>query len=313
MNTENLKQSILKTLAYFDLQRYPLTATEMGQWLYRFELGDFKELLLALDGLQSQNKIGQKYGYFYLSGSEATVEERRAKLVISELKLKKARRAAKFIMAVPFLKAVFVCNSVATGTAQSDSDIDFFIITEKNRLYIVRFFTNLILRIFGLRTYGDKTADRICLSFFVDDQNLSLEKIKAVPEDIHFAYWSLQMVPIYDPQNYFKRFLSANFWIKKYVPNFNMQTQYNNLVKPNISSVAWQKVWQAMWRGQYGNMIEQQAREFQLLKLPLSVKEKSKIGDSGVVVNNGIVKLHEYDTRKAIYESWFEKLKEIGL
>ncbi len=312
-NQSYLAKSILRTLVYFDLVAYPLTANEIWQFLYKEIADDFKPILSALEDLKNNSIIAEKYGYYYLFGKDDLVEKRRSQLVISELKLKKARRAVKFIRGVPFLKAVFVCNTVAAGTAFEESDIDFFIIAEKNRLYIVRFFTNLILRIFGLRTYGDKMADRICLSFFVDDQNLSLEKLKALPEDIHFSYWALQMVPIYDPQNYFKRFLSANFWIKKYVPNFNMQTQYNNLVKPNIVMSIWQKIWQTMWQGPYGNLIETQAREWQLLKMSLSVKEKSKLGDNGVVVNQGVVKLHEYDTRGAIYDSWKDKIVEFGL
>ncbi len=313
MNLSVLEKSILRTLIYFDLGVYPLTANEIWQFLHKETVNDLKNLLAALEDLKNKNIIDEKYGYYFLSGKEELIEKRRSQLVISELKLKKARRAVKFIMGVPFLKAVFVCNSVATGTALSDSDIDFFIISKKNRLYIVRFFTNLILRIFGLRTYGSCSANRICLSFFVDDQNLNLEKLKALPEDIHFAYWALQMVPIYDPQNYFKRFLSANFWIKKYTPNFNMPTQYNNLVKPNIISSTWQKIWQTMWQGQYGNLIESQAREWQLLKMQLSLKEKAKVGDNGVVINNGVVKLHERDTRMAIYNNWSQKVIELGL
>lgn len=313
MNRDDLKQAILKTLAYFDIHHYPLTAGEIWQWLYRLEINDFKELLLVLDELKAQNHLSQKYGYFYLAGSEVLVENRRAQLVVSELKLKKARLAARFIRGVPFLRAVFVCNSVATGTATADSDIDLFIIAQKNRLYLVRFFTNLILRIFGLRTYGNKIADRVCLSFFVDDQNLNLEKLKALPADIHFAYWISQMIPIYDPQNYFKRFLSANYWIKKFVPNFNAHTQYTNGIRANIIMTAWQKIWQTMWQGKYGNLIESQAREWQQLKMSLVVKERAKLGDNGVVITNGVLKLHEYDTRSAIYDSWMARIQELGL
>jgi len=311
MNFSGLEKSILRTLVYFDLTSFPLTANEIWQFLHTQTVGDFKIVLSALEDLKNKNIIGEKYGYYFLLGREELVEKRRAQLVISELKLKKARRAAKFIMGVPFLKAIFVCNTVASGTALEDSDIDFFIIAEKNRLYIVRFFTNLVLRFFGLRTYGTKIADKICLSFFIDDQNLNLEKLKAVPEDIHFAYWIAQMVPIYDSQNYFKRFLSANYWIKKYLPNFNPQIQYVNLVKLNIFFGTWQKIWQTMWQGGYGAMIEKQARDWQLLKMKLSIKEKSQVGDNGVVVNNGVVKLHEYDTRAAIYNAWLDKIKDL--
>lgn len=313
MNFSGLEKSILYTLTYFDLTNFPLTASEVWQFLYIQSVNDFKIILATLEDLKNKNIIGEKYGYYFLFGREGLVENRRAQLVISELKLKKARQAAKFITGVPFLKAIFVCNTVSAGTAFKESDIDFFIIAEKNRLYIVRFFTNFILRLFGLRTYDTKIADRICLSFFIDDNNLNLEKLKAVPEDIHFAYWISQMVPIYDSQNYFKRFLSANYWIRKYLPNFNLQTQYNNLIKQGWLAKVWQKIWQTMWHGQYGGLIEKQARDWQLLKMKLSVKEKAVAKDNGVVINSGVVKLHEYDTRAAIYDSWIKKIKELGL
>ena len=78
--------------------------------------------------------------------------------------------------------------------------------------------------------------------------NDNAEKLKALKEDIHFAYWLAQMVPIYDPQNYFKKFLSANYWIKEYLPNFSFQTQYQTLVLENKFLSIWQKIWQVMWR-----------------------------------------------------------------
>ena len=313
MFLNTLEKSILRTLAYFNLSSYPLTSNEIWQFLHNQIVNDLKNILDALESLKNKNLINEKFGYYFLSGQEEIVEKRRTQLVISELKLKKARQAVRFIRGVPFLKAVFICNTVSAGTAANNSDVDFFVITEKNRLYIVRFFTNLILRLFGLRTYGRKTADRICLSFFIDDQNLNLEKLKALKEDIHFAYWIAQMVPIYDPQNYFKKFLSANYWIKEYLPNFSFQTQYQTLVLENKFLSIWQKIWQVMWQGAYGNLIETQARDWQLLKMKLSVKDKAKIGDNGVIINGGVVKLHENDTRQSIHDVWQKKIMELGV
>lgn len=311
MNRQNLKLAILKTLAYFDLNSYPLTVQEIWQWLYKFELKDLKEILIAIDELKVQNKIAEKNGYFFLVGSEKTVLDRRDSLIISELKLKKARLAIKFIRAVPFLRAVFVCNTVSAGTALEDSDIDFFVIAEMGRVWIVRFFVNLILRLTGLRTYGNKTKDKICLSFFIDDNNLNLEKLKAVDEDIHFVYWISQMMPVYDPKNYLKKFLSANYWIKNYVPNFSNQPQYLNIVGDSVLGKVWKKIWESMWFGAYGDLIEKQARDWQLMKIKLSLQHQAKNGDNNVVINKGVIKLHEHDTRQVIYDKWLEKVSNL--
>ncbi|MFA6547620.1 MAG: hypothetical protein WCT11_01595 [Candidatus Magasanikbacteria bacterium] len=302
-----MKKAVLRTLAYFDLSAYPLTAIEIKNWLYQCEFADLSNLLLVLEEMKKANQIEEKYSYFYLPKREVTVENRRRNLVTSELKLKKARRAVKFIRGVPFLQAIFVCNTVAAGTSAVDSDIDFFIIAKSKRVWLVRFFTNLILRVFNLRTYGDKNRDKICLSFFVDDDNLNLEKLKANDQDIHFAYWITQMVPIYDPDNYWKSFLSANYWLTDYFPNLLNNFSFLNLVgRGNIARI-WKKIWETMWFGSYGNLLEKQARDWQMLKMKLSVKEKSKLNDNGVVLTEGIIKLHENDTRLDCEKQWEER------
>jgi len=307
METQHLKKAVLQTLAYFDLSTYPLTATEIKNWLYKYEVSDFTDLLMILEEMKNLNQIEEKFGYFFLSNRIETIENRRKNLVISELKLKKARWAVKFIRCVPFLQAVFVCNTVAAGTAEINSDIDFFIIAKRGRVWLVRFFTNLILRILHLRTYGEQNRDKICLSFFVDDNNLNLEKLKACDGDIHFAYWITQMVPIFDPDNYWKIFLSANYWTKDYFPNLLNNFSFLNLVQRGSVAKIWQKTWETMWHGAYGNILEKQARDWQILKMKLSTKEKTQLHDNGVVLDDGVIKLHENDTRRDCAKRWEEK------
>lgn len=306
-----LKQAVLRTLVYFDLSNYPLTSTEIKNWLYKYEVQDLSDFLIVLDEMAKQHQLEEKFSFYFLPGREETVENRRRNLVISELKLKKARRAAKFIRCVPFLRAIFVCNTVAAGTAQDVSDIDFFIIAQHHRVWLVRFFTNIILRLFNLRTYGNNNRDKICLSFFVDDNNLNLDKLKAIENDIHFAYWITQMVPIFDPDGYWKKFLTANYWLKNYFPNLLNNYLFVNLVERGSIAKVWKKAWEVMWFGAYGNLLEKQAHDWQILKIKLSTKEKAELNDNGVVLDNGVIKLHENDTRKSCAIEWEEKSQVI--
>ena len=312
MENQGLKQAVLHTLAYFDLTAYPLTATEIRSWLYKYEVSEPHDLLVVLDEMKNNNQVEEKYGYFYLPGKEILVENRRRNFVISELKLKKARRAVKFIHCVPFLQAIFVCNTVSAGTADINSDIDFFIIAKSKRVWLVRFFTNLILRLFNLRTYGDNNSDKICLSFFVDDENLNLDKLKACNNDIHFAYWATQMLPIYDPDNYWKKFISANYWLRDYFPNFFNNVFFSNLVSRGSVAVVWKKIWEIMWYSAYGDLLERQVRDWQMLKMKFSIKEKAKLKDNGVVLNEGVIKLHESDTRIDCANQW-DKMSQLVL
>ena len=66
-----------------------------------------------------------------------------------------------------------------------------------------------------------------------------------------------------------------------------------------------------MWQGIYGDMLEKQAKDFQWMKMKLPLKEKSELNDNGVVIKEGIVKLHEHDTRRDYREKWLEKISNI--
>ena len=236
---------------------------------------------------------------------------------MSEPKLKIAQKAAKKIRSIPFLKAIFVCNSVGARQAEADSDIDFFIVTEPKRIWIARFFSNLILRLLGRRTYGQKNKNKICLSFYVDTNHLDLAPLRATEQDIHFAYWAQQMIPVYDPQNFYGQFLLDNSWIKKFVPNISLSSRASSQERRGISvqcngiSVlggAWKKVWEKMWQGAYGDAIEKQAKEIQWLKMKDSLKAKAAQNDNGVVLADGVLKFHENDTRIKYKEDWEKKI-----
>ena len=318
-----LRISILKTLAYFDLTDYPLTKEELFSWLWQPPVISYADFLqfLSLRGAVSDEAISsqgdrhaslaitEKSNYYFLPGREKIVAERQRKFLISEEKLKIAKKAAKKIMSIPFLRAIFVCNSVGARQADEDSDIDFFIVTDIKRVWIVRFFTNLILRLLGLRTYGKKNKNKICLSFFVDTNHLDLAPLRATEQDIHFACWVQQMLPVYDPQNYYAQFLRANSWIKKFIPYMKTETvSASSYALPNSKiGLVWKKIWEKMWHGAYGDAIEKQAKEIQWLKMKPAIKEKSRHNDNGVVISDAVLKFHENDTRIKYKEDW-EKL-----
>ena len=221
-----LDQSIVKTLTYFDLINFPLMHEELFCYLWtppRIGHAEFMSTCGETNyELKAMNyKLG--CGYYFLPGRENLIAERQRAAEITDQKLIIARRAVKFIRSVPFLKAIFVCNSVGAAMARAESDIDFFIVSDKNRIWIVRFFTNLILRLFGLRTYGAHQADRICLSFYVDIDHLNLAPWRIADDDIHFAYWLNMMTPVYDPENYYEKFLQANRWVERYLPNLSFR------------------------------------------------------------------------------------------
>lgn len=308
--TDQIGRAIRQTLNYFDLFDFPLTREELFRFLWqtRIEYWEFCDFLARSDRLSPYTT---KFGYYFLPGREEIVEARRRALVPSEQKLRQVQRSLWLLRSIPFLRAIFVCNSVGTETARGESDIDLFIITEKGRIWLVRFFANFILRLFGRRTYGDKQKNRLCLSFFADTENLNLFSRRAVEEDIHFIYWLQFMVPIFDQAGCYEKFFRANEWVKQYLPNVKISSDREEVQMRKIGSIfgrIWKKIWEIMWQSGYGDLLEKQAKNFQIQKMKLSLKEKAKVADNGVILSDGIIKLHEKDTRKVIKEKWLGKI-----
>ena len=303
--SQTIEQSIIQTLTYFSVASFPLTKEELYRHLWRAPQIDQLNLESELSDLVAAGRICEKWGFYFLPNEEKNIEIRRQAVIFNDQKLSKARRAAGFIAWVPFLKAIMVCNSVGREVATRDSDIDLYIIAQSGRLWLVRAFTNSILRLFGLRTYGRKERDRICLSFFVTTEALDLSAYRAVNEDIHFAYWLQQMVPVYDPEEYYAKMLVANTWVGDLLPNRKIKLTAPSL-RPGRFGKATKRFFEIAWRGAYGNLVEKQAKEIQRLKLK-PFNDRANKADNGIVITDAIIKLHEHDARLRYREEWLKK------
>jgi len=84
----------------------------------------------------------------------------------SEILLNKAHLYSKYWSYLPFVKEVYVCNSVAIGNAHSNSDIDLLIISQKNSMFLARLFWMLFLHEFSKIVFLYKVRKN--LSEFLD-------------------------------------------------------------------------------------------------------------------------------------------------
>ncbi len=111
--------------------------------------------------------------------------------------LQKAKRWIPLLRHLPGVRAAFLCNSVALGTATQHSDIDLFIVTDASRLWVARCFVTCILHILRLRRHGNNIAGRFCLSFFATENALNMEKIALQPHDPYLALWTATLIPVF--------------------------------------------------------------------------------------------------------------------
>jgi len=312
MDQDLLKKSILQTLAWFDVFDYPLT----GEELYRNLWGvnciyglDYTDFLFLIGEFLSEGLFCQEGGYYFLFGREKIIEKREESVLHMEKKLKIAKKGAKKIRWVPFVRAMFVCNTVAGGYTTKDSDVDVFIVVSKNRLWITRFIVTAVFNLFWLRRKKRRVTNKICLSFYVTDNHLDLSDIKLEGDDIYLVYWLSQLVPVYDPEGVRNIIYKKNEWAKKYL--LNGFGGYDLLGRYRVDDVVlsrWiKKFFEKMWVGGYGNFLNNQAMTIQKSRMKLNRKSVQNQNNTHVVITDEMLKFHENDRREYYRECW-EKL-----
>ncbi len=300
MTTEpnKLEKSILATIAYFDVFDYPMTVAEIWKWLYKEETpGDLLtlgEIWKTLDNNQLiKSLVGTKRGFYFLKNREELVETRQARYVLAEKKMKRAKRVAGFLKFIPGIKMIAVCNSLAWTNAREKSDIDFFIVTSRSKIWTARFWAAGFSQLLGLRPSKNNTRDKICLSFFVDEEALNLETLALGRPDIYLIYWIAQLWPLYDRGGVYQKFWQANIWIKNFLPN----------VFSRKAEIRAEEI-QSSGKTGFG---ERFFRWLQMKLLPKDLKEAAN-RDSRVVVTDRILKFHANDRREEYKRMWEEKI-----
>ena len=307
--------SILKTLTYFDIFNTPLTKEELFRWSWEEKTSDYLSFLKNLNSLVEKKIIQNNDGYYFLPGQENNIYLRQKTVPIIEEKMQIAIKAIKKIRWIPFVEAVFVCNTVAGTGVKKESDIDVFIIIKKGRLWIARLLTTLTLGFFRLRRNKKNITNKICLSFYTTDDALDFSKIKVEGIDIYFTYWLDNLLPVYDPKNFQAKIKQANSWLKNYLPN--AKTPYEILDRWKVKNAGPSKYiklfFEKSWGGKYGDLVEAQAKGIQKTKMKLNFNSAQDKGGTNVIISDSMLKFHENDRRSFYKEKWEQKYRKIAL
>ena len=186
---------------------YPLRKREIYVFLaHKEEMDVFEKELNCLVEASLVFALGE----FYCLFNNYTLAERRRKgNEKAAAMLGKADKAANLIARFPFVKGVAVSGSLSKRFADEDADIDFFIITAVNRLWIARTFLHMFKKI----TFLFNLQDCFCMNYFVDESSLCI-----LEKNIYTATEVVTVMPICGLA-VFERFYLANNWTKNYLPN----------------------------------------------------------------------------------------------
>ncbi len=293
-----IKEAIFKTIVFFDIFDYPLTAFEIWQYLdYHCSLYDVEKVLLDID----KEKIESNGAYYFLKNRKEIVRTRSRRYNYSDRKMKRAMRISRLFRFIPWIKMIAIGNIIGSNNLKDGSDIDFFIITEKNRVWLSRFFTTIITKLLLLRPRVNNVRDKICLSFYISDdkanlENLHLEKNK----DPYFVYWLANLMPIYQRNNYYKKFLKKNNWLRIVLPNWEPLLVSTHRDIGREPSFVYRGIIDLFIGG-----LEKEVKNLQLKILPNDLRRIMN-KDTRVVINDSVLKLHVKDRRQE-YLELFEK------
>lgn len=303
-------RAILETLAFYDVFEYPLTLLELWQKLPGTQGEGFRdaaELDRYLEASAFLKERVEKDGAFYfLRGRHEILGVRTGHFRESLRKMKLARRAARWISWIPFVKGIAVCNSLGYGNADRESDIDFFILAEPKRLWITRALAVLMTEIVASRPAPGKSKDSICLSFFAADGKNFLS-LRLPGGDPYFDWWMTGLVPLYEREDAFRRWWEGNHWVQSERPYASVGKTAFGL---RVHSA--RKIFSLVLRGIFGwDFVERLARFFEWRHLPQTLKERTN-RTTEIVLQDDVLKFHTSDRRAEYRRRWKERLGALG-
>jgi hypothetical protein len=194
----------------------------------------------------------------------------------------------------PFIKMIAIVNSKAFNPEKEGSDIDLFIITKTNRLFLARTILTLYFQILGKRRSGKEIKNKFCLSFFVDEQAMDLEKIK-LKNDFYLYFWILAMKPIFGIKTFFS-LLDENTWIAKEFGKSDIFPNLNDLQETKITHKIFKSFTEGIIEIFGAELFEAILRNWQLKRIQKKLSQM-QVTEKAVFASSKILKFHDKDRR----------------
>ncbi len=200
------EQAVLKTVLFFDTFDYPLKPSEVHQYA-PISMSPLN-VLPCLNFMVNHVFLFQ-HGSFFSSSEDVAIGKRRHDAnLAADSKLKVARKFASLISRFPFVRSIAIAGNLTRGFVMAEEDLEFFIITKSDRLWLTRAMLQGFRKVFLLNN-----KRYFNMNYFLDEAQLE------VPEKNLFISTQLKsLIPAYNA-DIFSRFVDANKWTSEFLPN----------------------------------------------------------------------------------------------
>jgi hypothetical protein len=240
-----MRPSILKVLAYFDLFSYPVTPGEIVFFLDKEVSPD--DLAKELENLTHERLLFRDGEFYSLRNDPAlAVRRTRGNRHADEL-LKIADRISRRLYRFPYVRGVGISGSLSKHFADEHADIDYFIITSRNRLWIAR----TLMHCFKKLTYLANRQHWYCMNYYVDEDALEINE-----KNIFTATEMITLLPASGNGGLVK-FFDSNNWTERYFPHYrNRPKEAKGPLPTSFIKTALEKLLDNRWGDRLDDMLQ---------------------------------------------------------
>lgn len=174
----DLATRIVLHLNYRDIFNAPVKKGDLLQWLgLRKNDSNFES---TIHYLKTDGNIEEKNGYLCVAGRSNLITEQVQKTKLTQKIIQKRQGAIRFWSKLPFIRFVGLSGSLAaenptiqrTGILKDSIDIDLFMITAPNTLWLIFFFQRVVH--WGLLALGLVPKHFLCINYVMEVPELEI-------------------------------------------------------------------------------------------------------------------------------------------
>jgi len=204
---KEIEKGCIECLTYFSIFHYPLKLNEIFE--YNTVKANEIQVSEALENLLSDGRVFKQNEFYLLENKPEWVTERIAGNQRAFKLLERSKNFVKIIASFPFVRGVAISGSLSKFYTSENPDIDYFIITRENRLWIAR----TLLHLFKKLTFLVGHQHFYCMNFFIDTSAMALPN-----KNRYIAIELLSLIPVYN-LNLISEFRENNRWTREFLPN----------------------------------------------------------------------------------------------
>lgn len=285
----------LKPLVYFSIFNYPLSSRE----IYLFSSAESEEVIKQeLCYLKEKGVVTHDDQYYTIHNHKESVSKRKAGNKMANNMMQKAYKRGVFIAKFPYIKAVGISGALSKNYHDKDSDVDYFVITKANRLWIARTLLMLYKKVFLLNS-----RKLFCVNYFITEETLEIKE-----QNIFTATELLTMIPVCGN---FDQFYKENQWVSGFLPNLKIgkKAKYETIKTSVLTRIV-----EYFFSMKLGNSVERWFLKITLQKWNSKFNHLSK-QDFNIALKSkkGVSKHHPRNFQKKVIDKLNKKYAEFQL